>query len=60
MFYHRGVKTQIDNVYACCEGMIVEKNNTVFLLIDETSIVLGHLLSPKRERAELIYKPKKK
>lgn len=58
--YHRGVKTQIDNVYACCEGMIVEKNNTVFLLIDETSIVLGHLLSPKRERVELIYKPQKR
>ncbi|MSU07319.1 hypothetical protein FYJ80_11225 [Spirochaetales bacterium NM-380-WT-3C1] len=60
MFYHRGVKTQIDNVYACCEGIIVEKNNAVFLLIDETSIVLVHLLSPKRERAELIYKPKKR
>ena len=40
--------------------MIVEKNNTVFLLIDETSIVLGHLKSPKRERVELIYKPKKR
>ena len=58
--YHRGVKTQIDNLYACCEGTIVEKHNTVFLNIDETSIVLGHLLSPKRERVELIYKPQKR
>ena len=58
--YHRGVKTQIDNVYECCEDMIIEKNNTVFLIIDETSILLRHLLSPKRERAELIYKPKKR
>lgn len=58
--YHRGVKTQIDNVYACCEGTIVEKHNTIFLNIDETSIVLGHLLSPKRERVELIYIPQKR
>lgn len=58
--YHRGVKTQIDNVYACCEGTIVEKHNTIFLNIDETSIVLGHLLSAKRERVELIYIPQKR